>query len=81
MDDIQLYCWSVFEKFCVPSTPFLLGTMDTFFKIMQWSFQANVHGGFGQIQTGQGACITTALLKVGKLELLWLEVILVCCCN
>ena len=37
--------------------------------------------GFGQIQTGQGACITTALLKVGKLELLWLEVILVCCCN
>lgn len=44
MDDIQLYCWSVFEKFCVPSTPFLLGTMDTFFKIMQWSFQAMYMG-------------------------------------
>ena len=37
--------------------------------------------GFGQIQTGQGAGITTALLKVGMLELLWLEVMLVCCCN
>ena len=35
--------------------------------------------GFGQIQTGQGAGITTALLKVGMLELLWLEVMLVCC--
>ena len=44
MDDIQLYCWSVFEKFCVPSTPFLVGTMDTFFKIMQWSFQAMYMG-------------------------------------
>ena len=44
MDDVQLYCWSVFEKFCVPSTPFLLGTMDTFFKIMQWSFQAMYMG-------------------------------------
>ena len=44
MDDIQLYCWSVFEKFCVASTQNLLGTMDTFFKILQWSFEAMYMG-------------------------------------
>ena len=39
MDDIQLYCWSVFEKFATHTTPRVLGTLDTFFKILQWSFE------------------------------------------
>ena len=43
-DDIMFMVWSVFEKFCVPTTEQVLGTMDTFFKIIQWSFQALFEG-------------------------------------
>ena len=43
-DDIMFMVWSVFDKFCVPTTEQVLGTMDTFFKIMHWSFQALFEG-------------------------------------
>lgn len=38
-EDIMFYLWSAFERFLVPTTTTALGTLDTFFKIIQWSFQ------------------------------------------
>lgn len=44
MDDIFFYIWAVFDKFCIDSTSTVLGTMDTFFSILKWSFQALFDG-------------------------------------
>lgn len=38
-EDIMFYLWSAFERFLVPTTTTAMGTLDTFFKILQWSFQ------------------------------------------
>ena len=40
----HIYTWGVWEKFCLRSQPELLGTMDTFFAIMRWSFESMVNG-------------------------------------
>lgn len=39
-DDIMIYLWAVFEKFCVPAQRTRLGTMDCFWQILKWSFGA-----------------------------------------
>ena len=36
--------WGVWEKFCIQSQPGFLGTMDTFFAIMRWSFESMFNG-------------------------------------
>ena len=40
----NIYTWGVWEKFCIQSQPGLLGTMDTFFAIMRWSFESMYNG-------------------------------------
>lgn len=40
----HIYTWGVWEKFCIQSQPELLGTMDTFFAIMKWSFESMFNG-------------------------------------
>ena len=40
MADIMLYIWGCFEKFCIQTTDNTLGTMDSFYRILAWSFQA-----------------------------------------
>lgn len=44
MDNVMFLVWTVFEKFCIPSTEEFLGTMDTFFAVLRWSFQALFEG-------------------------------------
>ena len=39
-DDIMIYLWAVFEKFCVPTQRTRLGTMDCYWQILKWSFGA-----------------------------------------
>ena len=39
-DDIMIYLWAVFEKFCVATQRTRLGTMDCFWQILKWSFGA-----------------------------------------
>ena len=44
MADIMLYIWGCFEKFCIQTTDNTLGTMDSFYRILAWSFQALYQG-------------------------------------
>ena len=44
MADIMQYIWGCFEKFCVETSDNDLGTMDTFYRILAWSFQALAEG-------------------------------------
>ena len=43
-EDIMFFLWSVFEKFATASTSTTLGTVDTFFSILKWSFLAMFQG-------------------------------------
>ena len=43
-EDIMFFLWSVFEKFAIASTSTTLGTVDTFFSILKWSFLAMFQG-------------------------------------
>ena len=43
-EDAHIYVWGVFEKYCVDTTGAVLGTMHTFWLIMQWSFSALATG-------------------------------------
>ena len=38
--DTNIYIWGLFEKYTVETEDAVLGTLDTFFSIMRWSFQA-----------------------------------------
>eukprot|EP00435_Cladocopium_sp_Y103_P018658 s2492_g4.t1 len=44
--DSNLYIWGIFEKYAIPTQNGILGTMDTFFAIMKWSFQCIYEGTF-----------------------------------
>lgn len=43
-DNIMLYVWGVFEKFCVKSTASSMGTMETFYQVLHWSLLAMWNG-------------------------------------
>ena len=44
--DIMMYIWGVFERFCIASSGATMGTMDTFWAILTWSFKALFSGKF-----------------------------------
>ena len=44
--DAKLYIWGIFEKYVLPTAGSVLGTMEVFWKIMKWSFEALASGKF-----------------------------------
>ena len=40
----HIYTWGVFEKYCIKTQNGVLGTMDTFFALLKWSFQCMFDG-------------------------------------
>ena len=42
--DANLYIWGIFEKYVLPAAGPVLGTMEVFWKIMKWSFEALASG-------------------------------------
>jgi len=44
--DSNLYIWGLFEKYVIQTENGVLGTLDTFFAIMRWSFQCIYEGTF-----------------------------------
>lgn len=44
--DTNIYIWGLFEKYTIATDDEVLGTLDTFFAIMRWSFQAIFEGVF-----------------------------------
>ena len=43
-DDTNVWIWGVFEKFVIPTVGAVSGTVDIFFRILRWSFQALYEG-------------------------------------
>eukprot|EP00435_Cladocopium_sp_Y103_P022459 s3931_g5.t1 len=40
MSDIVFYIWGIFEKFAIPSSSTRMGSMQTLWRVLKWSFQA-----------------------------------------
>ena len=43
-EDTMIYIWGCFEKFIIPTADGFLGTIDTFFQLMKWSFSILLEG-------------------------------------
>ena len=78
--DANLYIWGIFEKYVLPTAGSVLGTMEVFWKIMKWSFEALASGKFplmdwrGQPWPPDGYC-AVLLQLAGDLDYYskWLE--------
>ena len=44
MSDIVFYIWGIFEKFALPSSTTTVGTMQTLWRVLRWSFQCMYEG-------------------------------------
>ena len=44
MSDIIFYIWGIFEKFAIPSSTTTVGTMETLWRVLRWSFECMYEG-------------------------------------